>query len=304
MSGPGATILAAFGPVFLMIALGWGARASGHLPHTLWAGVNALNYRLLLPAILFTTLLSADLSTSGAATVAAASATGSILMAALALGVARLLGAPHSAAAPLVGVATLWNVVLVMAVSARLIGPEADDALAAAVAAGVITGTLLVVALFAYAGRQGAVRRIAADPVVLATLAGVLASMSGISPPTVILDALGSLGAGALAVILLSIGAGLDFATLRGRLAVLASGALMRSLVGPAVFTALGFSFGLSGPALAVMMLAGAAPGAAYLYAMTAEFKGETGLAAGMITLSVIFSAVTMPLIALAALAR
>ena len=37
---------------------------------------------------------------------------------------------------------------------------------------------------------------------------------------------------------------------------------------------------------------------------MTVEFKGETGLAAGMITLSVIFSAVTMPLVALAALAR
>jgi len=98
-----------------------------------------------------------------------------------------------------------------------------------------------------------------------------------------------------MAVILLAMGAGLDFAALKGRLRALAAAALLRSLISPAIYLALALGFGLRGEEAALLALAGGAPAAAVTYAFAADFKAEPGLVAGMITLTVLTSAITLP---------
>ncbi|MGJ3230328.1 MAG: AEC family transporter [Oceanicaulis sp.] len=301
-----ATIAAAFLPVFAVIAIGFGVRASGYLPRAFWRGVNALNHRLLLPAFLFTVLAGADFGAPGAARLAVLSAAGSVLLLVLGAGAARLLARRGGGAAPVIAVAVQWNFVLTLALAQRLAGPDAASLAAAVIAPGVLIGAIVTVAAFALAAGAApasAARRVIRDPLVIAALAGLLANAAGLARAELMLAPVEMIGAGALAVILLAMGAGLDFDALKGRTAPLIAGAALRGAAAPAVFLLLAAAAGLSGPSALVLALAGAAPAAAFVYAVAADFEIETGLTAGLITLSVLIGAAVSPLAALAALA-
>lgn len=301
-----ASILLAFLPVFAVIAAGYAVRASGYLPREFWRGVNALNHRLLLPAFLFVLLAGADLSHDGAPKLAALSASGAALLLVVAGVAARLARLKPGPAAAAVAVTVQWNFVLTLALVQRLAGAEAAPLAAAAVAPGVLLGAAITVAGFALAGGSGlaaALGRMARDPLVLAGIGGLAANLIGLERYAPVMTPIELVGAGALPVILLAMGAGLDFAALKGRVTTLILGAGLRCLAGPAIFLGLALAFGVTGPGAVVLALAGAAPAAAFVYAVAADFETETGLTAGMITLSVLLSAAVSPLAAAAGLA-
>ncbi|MEQ8404410.1 MAG: hypothetical protein RKE49_04870 [Oceanicaulis sp.] len=300
------TILSAFLPIFAVIAAGYGVRASGYLPREFWRGVNALNHRLLLPAFLFMVLATADLCHPEAGRLAMLSAAGSLALLALAgliCAGARLAAGPGAAVS---AVAVQWNFVLTLALVTRLAGPEAAPLAAAVIAPGVLIGAAATVAGFALARGAGlapAAGRMARDPLVLAGLAGLAANAAGLARFEAILAPVELIGAGALPVILLAMGAGLDFSALKGRIAVLFAGAALRCVAGPAVFLGLALAFSVSGTGALVLAVAGAASAAAFVYAVAADFETETGLTAGMITLTVLVSVAVSPLTAALALA-
>jgi malonate transporter len=301
-----ALILTAFIPVFAIIALGYGVRASGYMPRGLWAGVNALNHRILLPAFLIALFARSDLTGADAPRLAAAATAAGLALIGVGVVTARLLKSSSGETAALTAVVVQWNVVLTLVLAERLLGANAAEPAAAVIAAGVVVGAATAVASFALAGSGSltqAGRRIVLDPVILACAAGLIASFAGLGDRApAIVGALELLGAGAMAVILMAMGAGLDFAALKGRLRLLAAAAALRCGLGATVFLGAAFALGLTGDAVVIMALAGAAPGAAFTYAVAADFKGETGLVAGMLTLSVLVSAVVLPLAAAFAL--
>ncbi len=296
-------IASAFAPVFAMIVLGWGVRASGLMGRELWSGVNALNHRVLLPAFLFVLIARAEFGEAGAATLAGASTLGSLIMIALSLAAGRLLRLKAPEIAGLVAVAALWNLVLTMALAERLFGPDIPGA--AVVLPGVLIGAGAAVAGFTIsqgAGLKAALTRMARDPVLIACIAGLAANIAGLARWPALLTPLELTAAGTMAVILLAMGAGLDFAALKGRLRALAAAALLRSLISPAIYLGLALGFGLRGEEAALLALAGGAPAAAVTYAFAADFRSEPGLVAGMITLTVLTSALTLPLVTALAL--
>lgn len=299
------TIVSAFLPVFTVIALGYAVRATGYLPREFWRGVNALNHRLLLPAFLFTVLAGADFGHAGAAALAALSTAGSAILLILSLGAAWILNRRGGGAAPVAAIAVQWNFVLTLVLVQRLAGPEAAGLAAAVVAPGVLIGAVVTVAGFALstgAGLSTALSHVIRDPLVLAALAGLAANAAGLDRLGALTAPIELIGAGALAVILLAMGAGLNFPALKGRAAPLAAGALLRAAAGPAVMLGLAAAFAVTGDGALILALAGAAPAAAFVYAVAADFETETGLTAGLITLTVLLSAVVSPLAALAGL--
>lgn len=298
-------ILSAFLPVFIVIALGYGVRASGYVPRELWRGVNALNHRLLLPSFLFTLLASAQFDGASSLMIGGVSALGSAIMIVLALGLGRLVSHAGRITAPMIATAVMWNIVLTLALADRLLGDAIASAGAAVSATGVIIGAAATVAGFALTSGRGlsaALTKTARDPVVLACVLGLLANLSGLGRIAFLTAPIEMIGAGSMAVILLSMGAGLDFRALKGRLTVLASAAVLRTVIGPVVYLGLALVFGLTGDLAVLMAIAGAAPAAAFIYAVAADFDGEAGLTAGMITLSVLTSLITLPVAAAIAL--
>lgn len=299
-------ILYAFLPIFGLIALGYGVRAAGYLPREQWAGINALNHRLLLPAFLIALFARSDLTQAGSALLAGAAAASSLVLIGAGLAAARLLKTSRGEAASLCAVAVQWNFVLTLGLAERLLGEQAALTAAPVAAAGVLIGAAFTVASFAWAGSgsaTAAVGRIVRDPVLLACTAGLILSFAQLGERAPILvSGLELLGAGSLAVILVAMGAGLDFSALKGRVRILIAAAALRCGLGAVVFTGIALLAGISGDGLVVLALAGAAPGAAVTYAIAADFKGETGLVAGMLTLSVLVSAAVLPIAAAFAL--
>lgn len=293
-----AAILSAFAPVFAMIIAGYVVRVTGWLPAPVWSGVNRLNYRLLLPCFLFAALAQADFGGSGLVMLAAASGGASLAMAALAFLLARALRFDAAAAAALLAVAGLWNLVMFMALSARLLGPEAYAASAAILGPGAVVGAAIAVAAFAVA-RSGSnavgLKRLALDPLVVGTIAGLAFNLTGLTALPLITDTVVLMGAGATAAILISMGAGLEFDALKGRVAPLSLAAILRAVAAPAAFLAAGLALGLPAEHVVLLTLAGGAPGAAITYAIATELDGERPLTAGMLTASVLVSALALP---------
>ena len=301
-----AAILSAFAPVLAMILTGYVVRATGWLPAPVWFGVNALNYRLLLPCLLFAVLAQADFSAPGLIRLAVASATASLAMAMIALLAAKLFRLDRGATAPLLAVAGLWNLVMFMALGARLLGPDLYAASAAILGPGTIVGAAIAVAAFALtrSGSTGiGVKRLALDPLVLGTLAGLAFNIAGLTAIPLLTETVALMGAGATAAILISMGAGLEFRALRGRVAPLSLAALLRAVAAPAVFLTIGLTLGLPAEHVVLITLAGGAPGAAVTYAIATEFNGERTLTAGMLTASVLASALALPVFTALAIA-
>jgi malonate transporter len=282
-----------------LIALGYGVRASGVMPRPFWSGVNALNHRILLPAFLFTLLARSELTGTSAGALALVSVLAALVLAGLAFAAGRLLGLTRGESAALISVAVIWNLVLTLALAERLLGPEINPAGAILVAPGILTGAAIAVIAFSNAksgSLTGAMKSVAIDPVILSLIAGVIASLTGFAGwAGAVMTPLEMLGAGAMAIIVLSIGAGLDFSALNGRIGALLLGAGLRTLAGPIVFGALAILLGLEGELLVLTVIAGAAPGAAFAYAIADSFETETGLMAGMLTASVLVSALALP---------
>ncbi|MEQ8434349.1 MAG: hypothetical protein RIA71_08915 [Oceanicaulis sp.] len=299
------TILSAFLPVFAVIAIGYGVRASGLAPRPIWAGANAINHRILLPALMISLLSRAEFG-GDALLLAALSALGSAILIGAALMAGRLPGVPETARAPVVAVVALWNPVLTVTLITRLLGEAGAVAAMPIIAPGLLIGTATAVAAFAFAGKagvSGAASRVMKDPVFLGCLIGLAVNFSGLARGAGwLLTPFDIAGSGATAVVLLALGAGLDFSALKGRIAALAVGAGLRCGFGAALFLGIALVFGLSGDAALMLALAGAAPGAAFTYALATDFKGDAGFTAGLLTLTVIVSAGVSTLAAFLAL--
>lgn len=290
-----AQILLGFLPVFIVIAIGYSVRASGLLPRPVWAGVNRLNYRVLLPALLFTTLARAELFADGAGRLALVSLAGIAILAGLAFATARVLRLNPAVTGALVGTASVWNIVLILTLAASLFGPEGAATAILVIAPGAVLGTLLSRLAIAPARGRAALTGALLDPVVLSCALGVLAALTPLSNSELFMRPLTMIASASMGIIVLAIGAGLDFEALKGRLAPLGAAAMLRAVISPLIFLPLALAAGLSGQGLAVVMLTAAAPTAAFIYALVAEFEGEHGLTAGMITASVLASAITAP---------
>lgn len=218
-------ILAVFFPAFVLVALGYALRRWQVIPDGQWRGINLLNYRVLLPCVLFVTIARADLTQAGALPVIALSAGGILLALALSLGVARLLKATARETAALVAVCCVWNVVLFFT---WLTGCRAQSR---------CNGQApLRPRRWCWrpsssswrlpehgGGMRKALPALARDPVLIACLLAVATALIWpLVPPVLPAEAVDTLlspldlaGYGSLALVLICMGAGLDFAALK-----------------------------------------------------------------------------------------
>lgn len=301
-------ILAVFFPAFVLVALGYALRRWQIIPDGQWRGINLLNYRVLLPCILFVTIARADLTQAGALPVIALSAGGILLALILALGVARLLKATARETAALVAVCCVWNVVLFFTLADRLQGAASTQWTGTIAAPALVLATIIIVMAFA-GTRDGGMRKalpaLVRDPVLIACLLAVaIALIWPLLPPLMTAEAVETLlspldlaGYGSLALVLICMGAGLDFAALKGRIRLLFSAAAIRSFAVPLFVLMAAGLLGINGNAETLLVLATGGPSAAFVYAVATEFEGETGLTAGMITLTVLASAIALPIL-------
>jgi malonate transporter and related proteins len=200
-------------PDFALILIGASLRRVLHLGDHFWSGAEKLVYFVLFPAMLFNGLVRTHIDWAGAGPLLAVAA--ACMAAGMVLGAgARLLASSPRQFASLHQCAFRFNSYIALAIAASLHGPAGVALMAIVVGVMVPPANLVAVWMLARGSEQNVLREVARNPLVLGTLAGLAANLAGLSLPEPALKLLGRLGDAAVALGLLSVGAGLR---LRGR---------------------------------------------------------------------------------------
>ncbi len=270
---------------------------------TVWDGLEKLIYYVLFPALLFDTILHMQLELSTALPAIATT------LAAIAVGIslgylARPLLRPTPARfAAGVQCAFRFNSYVLLALSQRL-GGDAGLSLAA-ILMGVSIPVVNLAAVVPLArnaqSRLGA--ELARNPLILATLAGLLGHALGLRLPVPIEATLDRLGGASIALGLLAAGAGLRFEGFGARrsdsASTLALGAwitAVKLIAMPATAYALSHALGLAPSLRAIVVLYAAMPTAPSAYILAARMGGDAPFTALLMTVSMLAALVTLPL--------
>lgn len=199
-------------PDFALIILGTLLRRALHLGDHFWSGLEKLIYFVLFPALLFNGLVRTHIDWAAAGpligVVAAAMAVG-MLLGAMARGF-RL--SPLSFASQF-QCAFRFNSYIGLAVAGKLHGTPGIAAMAIVVGVMVPPANTAAVWMLARHGELSVWRELAKNPLILATLAGIAANLSGFHAPDLLLQILGRLAEASIALGLLTVGAGLRLDT-------------------------------------------------------------------------------------------
>lgn len=299
-------VLGALLPVFGLIALGLGLRRSGFLPAEFWRGAERLTYFIAFPALLFREAAKASPAGLPLAEIAAAALL-PVLLAALLLALfarpatARIGGPRYSS---LVQAGIRPNTYLALAAAAAIGGAQGLAVLALALVLVIPTVNLLsVVAVTRLAGGErgglwrGVLRELARNPLILGSVAGLLAGAVALRLPGVVETLLELLARLALPLGLLTVGAALQLRALAEARALVAASALAKLLGLPLLAGILCAAVGLAGVPALVLTAYAAMPASPSAYVLARELGGDATLMANLITAHTVGAALTLPVV-------
>lgn len=299
------SIFLSIAPIFLLLVLGYLLRRNGIPSIEFWNLNDRLVYWVLFPALLFTNTstfnLSGDLLSSFAAAIYAGFG-GAVLFALISSRMAKLSG--PTASSVLQGAAR-HNSFIALAVAERLIGAE-GLALASLVTALLIPVTNITVVtsmvMMIHGGGAprvviGAVLRdLARNPLLIAVFLGIAANSLGATSIPIVHDMTRILGAAALPIMLLCVGANIRLRAMSSAGLPVALSVIGKQVVFPALILAAAQCVDLPQTALLVLIFYGAAPTAASAYTLARQMGGDAPAMATIITLQTTLSFITLPL--------
>tara|TARA_R110002073_G_scaffold328805_3_gene510497 strand:- start:260 stop:1189 length:930 start_codon:yes stop_codon:yes gene_type:complete len=295
-------LLVALLPVFGVIALGWVLRRSGLVKADAWPGITRLTYVGLSPALLFSVISRADLASITVGPAILAAAAGFLGMGALILLLRPLIPASGPSFTSIFQAGARWNGLLILALAIIAWGAEGEVLVSLIMVVTIPIVNIMAVTVLSVWG-EGAkpdlrtvMMRIVTNPLILGCLAGGLANWLGVFQSGAIADMLALIGRAALPLILLSVGAGLDFAALKERPHLLAISVGLKLLVAPIVFGLAAWGLGATGYAFIIVVLVGASPSAGSAYVLAQQMGGDTRLTAGDVTATTLLSLLTIPI--------
>lgn len=283
-------------PDFALILLGWGLRRGMHLGDHFWTGLERLVYFVLFPALLFNAIARTPLDVGAAAPLLLAALAGTLAGMLLALPAGRLFGMARGTFAAQYQCAFRFNTYVGIAVAGKLHGAAGIAAMGLVAGAMVPPVNLAAVWMLARQGQRGVWRELARNPLILATVAGLAFSASGLPYPELARQFLGRLAEASIALGLLAVGAALK---LRG-----AGGAhrgaiylgVVKLAAVPAVTYACGRALGLTGVYFDVVVAFAALPAASSAYILAMRMGGDGPAVAWLISATTLAAMLTLPL--------
>jgi len=290
-------------PVFAMIALGWVLKWRAFLTDDGWRAVERLTYFIFYPAFLVPAVWRADFAGGAAGPVATATVAVALTVALLTVLAKPLLRVSDPAFTSVFQGVIRWNGFVFLPVAGAVFGERGLGV--AAVAFGVLAPALNVVCVLVLArwgaGQGGgwrlALTSLARNPIIWACGIGAALNLTGIQPPALVTAVFDLMGPGAIALGLMTAGAGLSFRYAASRPMLMLSITAIKLIVLPVAMYYLTGLLGGDRMAQGLALLAGAAPGAAASYVMARQMGGDAPLMAGVVALTTVVSAFTIPLL-------
>jgi malonate transporter and related proteins len=283
-------------PDFLLIVLGYALARWSALDRPLWDGAERLVYYLLFPCLLFVAIVRQPISLGTLASLGATGLALTLLGIALAYVLAKAPRVDAGAHAAGAQVAFRFNSYIALALSERLGGTAAVAAMAVLIAVVVPLCNVAAVWPLARAGGQHYGRELLRNPLILATVSGLVANLAGWVLPDVAATTLQRLGAAALPLGLMAVGAGLRIGALRDAPGLAAALLAIRHLMLPAAALLLVRLLPLTPLQQQIVVMFSALPTAASAYVLASRMGGRGESVAGLVTVSTLLGMVSVPI--------
>jgi hypothetical protein len=286
-------------PDFALITCGYLICRYTALNRSVWQQVDSLVYFFLFPVLLFHSIVKSPLDL-----MAASSLIGAGLVVGL-CGIAMAYSLPylpwlgkridkreHAAGAQ---VGFRFNSFIALAMAERLAG--GPGLLMMAVLMGVCVPMFNIAAVWPMArhGQRGFLRELSRNPLIIATLTGLIANLLGFSIAPWLTPTVSRIGAAALALGLMAAGAGMQFGHLARSKSLSVSLLSIRHFFLPLVALMMSKLFGLTLAQASVLLAFSAMPTASSAYVLAARMGYNGGYVAGLVTLSTLLGLLSLP---------
>jgi predicted permease len=273
-------------PDFALIALGYLICRHTPLDRSVWDGAERLVYYVLFPCLLFQSIVRNPIRVSDIVSLGGVglAIVGTGIVLAYALG--RLPGVDPMTHASGAQTAFRFNTYVALAMAERLAGTSGVAWQALLMAVCVPVCNVAAVWPLARQGGHGYLRELVRNPLILATVAGLVGNLAGLQLPDLATTTLSRIGAAALPLGLMAAGAGLRFGALRESPGLTAGLMAIRHGVLPAVGIALVIVLQLPPAQQAVIVAFAAMPTASSAYVLATRMGGNGAYVAGLVTVS------------------
>ena len=286
-------------PDFSLILCGYLVCRYTALNRTVWEQVESLVYFFLFPVLLFHSIVRTPLDLQSAS---------SLIMAGLVLGFCSVSityalpklpflrphidGRLHAASAQ---VGFRFNSFIALAMAERVAGPQA--LLLIAVLIGVCVPMFNIAAVWPMArhSQRSFGRELVRNPLILATVSGLLANLLGLHIPSWIEPTLQRIGAASLALGLMTAGAGMYFGDLIKAKTLAIALLTIRHLITPILAWGLARAFELDTTQTTVLLAFSALPTATNCYVLATRMGYNGAFVAGLVTLSTVLGMLSLP---------
>ena len=286
-------------PDFSLILCGYLVCRHTALNRTVWEQVEALVYYFLFPVLLFHSIVKSPLDLS---------ATSGLIAAGLCMGLAGIALAYALPWLPFLGrhidarqhaasaqVAFRFNSFIGLALADRLAGPQGLLLLAVLIGFCVPLFNVGAVWPMARHAQRSFLREMVRNPLIIATLCGLLANLLGLTIPVWLDPTLSRIGAASIALGLMAAGAGLQFGSL-ARAKTLAIGILaIKHFLLPLIALGLSRAFDLSPLQATILLAFSALPTASSCYVLATRMGYDGAYVAGLVTLSTLLGMFSLP---------
>jgi malonate transporter and related proteins len=286
-------------PDFSLILCGYLICRFTALNRPLWQQVESLVYFFLFPVLLFHSIMKSPIDLNAAS---------SLIGAGLALGVCAIVLSYSLPYWPLLGrrldqrdhaasaqVGFRFNSFIALALADRLAGPE--GLLMISMLIGVCVPLFNIGAVWPMArhANTGFWRELVRNPLIIATLSGLIGNLLGLRLPAWLDPSLSRIGAASLALGLMAAGAGMQLSTLRHGKLLGMSVLMVKHLLLPLVAWGMSQLFGLNPVQTTVLLAFSALPTASTCYVLAARMGYNGPYVAGLVTLSTLSGMWSLP---------
>ncbi len=283
-------------PDLLLIVCGFLLCRFTPLNRTVWDAAERLVYHLLFPVLLFNSIVRSPLRLGDTAGLVLAGVGVMLSGVLLAYALKRWPGVNERLHASGAQVAFRFNSFIALAMAERLGGAQGVAGMALLMAFCVPVANVAAVWPLARHGGQPYLRELARNPLILGTLAGLLANLMGLRLPEPLNLTLQRIGLAALPIGLMAVGAGLRFGGLKAASGLAAALLLIRHAALPLVALGLTLLIGLPDAQRLTVLLFAALPTASSAYVLAVRMGGDGAYVAGLVTVSTLLAMVCLPL--------
>ncbi len=282
-------------PDFVLILLGWLICRCTALKRPAWEAAERLVYYLLFPALLFLSIVRNPISPASALPLVGSGLAVLLVGIALALSLGRWKYADPRLHASGAQVAYRFNSYVALALAERLAGGQGLAWIALIMATTVPVANVAAVWPLARQGGQGLGKELIRNPLILATVSGLLCNLAGLRLPSLMDTTLARLGSAALPLGLMAVGAGLQLGALREGPRLAAALLMIRHALLPMFAIALVIWLQLPTLQQAVVVAFAAMPTASSAYVLAVRLGGHGPFTAGLVTVSTLVAMLALP---------